>query len=81
MECGVREELKLVHTSCILSSSGGLNGVWSPRGIETVEVIEFLRHRGGLNGVWSPRGIETPMGFLYCVPLSESKWSVESERN
>ncbi len=38
---------------------GGLNGLWSPFGIETGYWQGLAHIHLGLNGLWSPFGIET----------------------
>jgi len=37
----------------------GLNGLWSPFGIETIRVFVDDVEKKRLNGLWSPFGIET----------------------
>ncbi len=60
----------------------GLNGLWSPFGIETVEswplrAVLFW----WLNGLWSPFGIETLAAPAMPHSVPWAKWPVEPVRD
>jgi len=60
MACGARWGLKPGYLGSQTSSVTGLNGLWSPLGIETLEFVPYDPPSLRLNGLWSPLGIETP---------------------
>jgi len=59
MACGARWGLKLKKKWKFSRKNIGLNGLWSPLGIETFIIPKNAKPNSGLNGLWSPLGIET----------------------
>ena len=71
MACGARSGLKLNSNRRVFTFCPRLNGLWSPFGIETIDLNEIKRIQYGLNGLWSPFGIETAFSFS---PFCHSLW-------
>jgi len=54
MACGARSGLKQIDLNEIKRIQYGLNGLWSPFGIETAFSFSPFCHSLWLNGLWSP---------------------------
>ena len=82
MACGARSGLKPPYMLHNRLKFLGLNGLWSPFGIETRYFHSMQSEYSiGLNGLWSPFGIETAQYKAGEEFHLWAKWPVEPVRD